>query len=62
MMTSVTDLAVTTPEEHAIDALDQLADGEMGQIPVVHAGRFVGMLHLRDVTGWLNLQVKERGR
>jgi Zn-dependent protease/CBS domain-containing protein len=62
MMTPVASLAVTTPEERATDALRQLADGEMGQIPVLHAGRLVGMLHLRDITGWLNMQVKESAR
>ena len=25
---------------------------------VLHAGRLVGMLHLRDITSWLNMQVK----
>jgi CBS domain-containing protein len=49
IMTPVSDLAVTTPKERATDALGQLAGGEMSQIPVLHAGRFVGMLHLRDV-------------
>jgi CBS domain-containing protein len=62
IMTPVSDLAVTTPKERATDALGQLAGGEMSQIPVLHAGRFVGMLHLRDVMGWLNLQVKESRR
>jgi CBS domain-containing protein len=62
MMTPMADLAVTTPEARATDALGQLADGKMSQIPVLHAGRFVGMLHLRDVMGWLSLQVKENRR
>ena len=62
MMTPMADLAVTTPEARATDALGQLADGKMSQIPVVHAGRFMGMLHLRDVMGWLSLHVKESRR
>lgn len=56
LMTPADQLAVTTPEENAVAALDKLARRDVRQVPVVEEGRLVGLLRRRDILRWLQLQ------
>jgi Zn-dependent protease/CBS domain-containing protein len=56
IMTPATQLAIATPEEDVADALPRLAARDVGQMPVLRGGRFVGMLRQRDIARWLELQ------
>jgi Zn-dependent protease/predicted transcriptional regulator len=56
IMTSAGDLVVTTPEEEVTAALQRLVGRDVSQIPVMQAGRFVGMLRHRDIARWLELR------
>jgi len=60
IMTPVDDLVVAAPDEEASQALDKLARREVSQMPVLHGGRFVGMLRVRDIVRWLELQADRR--
>jgi Zn-dependent protease/CBS domain-containing protein len=48
-------LAVATPDEPLVRALEELVRRDVGQLPVLDRGRFVGMLQRRDVGRWLEL-------
>jgi Zn-dependent protease len=56
IMTPVDDLVIAAPDEEAMEALDKLARREVSQMPVLHEGRFLGMLRVRDVVHWLHVQ------
>ncbi len=56
IMTPVNDLVVAAPDEEASQALDKLARRQVSQMPVLQAGRFVGMLRVRDIVHWLQVQ------
>jgi Zn-dependent protease/CBS domain-containing protein len=56
IMTPAGDLVVTAPEEEVTAALQRLVGLNVSQIPVLQAGRFVGMLRHRDIARWLELQ------
>lgn len=55
IMTPVERLAVATPQEDAMDALNELAQRNVRQLPVVQDSRLVGLLRRRDVLRWLQL-------
>lgn len=55
IMTPVERLAVATPQEDAMDALNELAHRDVRQLPVVQDSRLVGLLRRRDVLRWLQL-------
>jgi Zn-dependent protease/predicted transcriptional regulator len=48
-------LAVATPDEPIVKALEELARRDIEQLPVLDHGRFVGMLQRRDVARWFEL-------
>ena len=50
-----TSLTVTAPEEPLAEAFARLAQGDLGQLPVLEGGRLVGMLQRRDIARWLEL-------
>jgi Zn-dependent protease/CBS domain-containing protein len=56
IMTPADQLIVTSPEEDLADAIERLVRREVGQLPVLHAGHFVGLLRQRDVARWLTMQ------
>jgi CBS domain-containing protein len=56
IMTPAGELVVTAPEEEVTAALHRLVGRDVSQIPVLQAGRFVGMLRHRDIARWLELQ------
>jgi CBS domain-containing protein len=60
MMTPVDDLVVAAPDEEAKEALDKLARREVSQLPVLNGSRFVGLLRVRDIVRWLELQADRR--
>ena len=55
-------LTVATTEEPLAKAFEDLAQQDIDQLPVVENGELVGMLRRRDVTRWLELAWKPRGR
>jgi Zn-dependent protease/CBS domain-containing protein len=55
VMRSARDLFVATPEQPLSEAFEQLIRRDIDQLPVVTAGRLVGMLRRRDVARWLEL-------
>jgi CBS domain-containing protein len=54
-------LSVTSPEEPLSSAFEKLVRENVGQLPVIAEGRFVGMLRRRDVARWLELAWKPGG-
>lgn len=56
VMTPADQLAVTSPEENAGDALDKLTRRDIRQVPVVQQGKLVGLLRRRDIIRWLQIQ------
>jgi Zn-dependent protease/CBS domain-containing protein len=55
IMTPVDRLAIATPEEDASNALSELTNRDVRQLPVLQNGRLVGMLRRRDILRWLQL-------
>jgi len=45
-----------SPEEEASDAINKLTCRDVDQMPVLQGGRFVGMLRVRDIMRWLEIQ------
>jgi Zn-dependent protease/predicted transcriptional regulator len=58
IMTPADQLVVTTPEEDAAAALDKLMQRGVGQLPVLHVGRLVGLLRRHDILKWLQLHAE----
>ncbi len=57
IMTPVEQLAVTTPEEDAEDALHKLTQRDVRQLPVLRKdGELAGVLRRRDIVRWLQVQ------
>lgn len=56
VMTPASDITVVGPREDATEALNKLATRDVRQMPVIEAGRLVGMLRRRDILRWLQLQ------
>ena len=48
-------VTTATPEEPLAEALQQLAQRDVDQLPVLEDGRLVGMLQRRDVARWMEL-------
>lgn len=55
VMTPTDKLAVVSPREDAADALDELSRRDVRQLPVIDAGRLVGIVRRRDFVRWLQL-------
>ena len=55
-------LAVTSPHEPLGTAFKLLMREDIAQLPVLDDGRFVGMLHRRDVVRWLELTWSPQSR
>jgi Zn-dependent protease/predicted transcriptional regulator len=56
VMKPIHELDVATPDEDAAAALEQLMKRDMRQLPVVRDGRLAGVIRLRDIFKWLQLQ------
>ncbi len=55
IMTPVSQLAVTTPEEDVAEALNKLVERDVRQLPVVKDDALVGLLRRQDIMRWLQL-------
>jgi CBS domain-containing protein len=55
-MTPREDLVVVGPGDDAAGALREMAQRDVGQLPVVENGRFEGLLRRHDIVRWLHLQ------
>ncbi len=53
IMTAASQLVLARPDEEVRDALYDLAQRDVNQLPVVQDGQLVGMLHRRDILRWL---------
>ena len=53
IMTPISKLVVTSPDEDAAKALNKLMQRDVGQLPVVQDGRLVGLLRRQDIISWL---------
>lgn len=56
IMTPRPKLEVVNPDEDASEALHKLSERDIRQVPVVEAGRLVGLLRRQDIIRWLQLQ------
>jgi Zn-dependent protease len=56
IMTPREDLVVVGPGDDAAGALREMAQRDVGQLPVVENGRFEGLLRRHDIVRWLHLQ------
>jgi Zn-dependent protease/CBS domain-containing protein len=59
ILTPAAALVTAGPDDAVSDALDKLTRRDVAQLPVVTEGRLVGMLVLRDITRWIELQPHE---
>jgi CBS domain-containing protein len=48
-------LTVVNPEEDAADALNKLAQRDVGQLPVTRGSELVGLFRRQDLVKWLQL-------
>lgn len=55
IMTPAKDLAVLSPNDDALSALNLLAQRGVDQLPVIDDGRFYGFVRRRDLMTWLSL-------
>ena len=62
IMTPASQRAVAAPEEDVADVLTRLAERDVGQLPVLRGGRFVGILRQRDIARWLELRADGHAR
>ena len=58
IMTPLSELVTTTPQEDATDALNKLSDRDVRQLPVMQNGQLVGLLRRRDIVKWLRLHAE----
>jgi CBS domain-containing protein len=56
IMTPADQLAVASPREDASEALNELTQRDVRQMPVVEDCRVVGLLRRRDIIRWLQMQ------
>jgi len=59
IMTPTEDLIVVHSNEDASDALNQLLQRDIRQIPVMEDGSMVGLVRRRDIIRWLQLSSPE---
>jgi predicted transcriptional regulator len=59
IMTPREQLVTIPPDEDAADALSELSNRDVRQLPVMQNGRLVGVLRRRDIVQWLQLHDKE---
>ncbi len=55
IMTPVSELVVTTPDEDVAEALNKLAQRDVRQLPVMRGNEFVGLLRRQDIMRWMQL-------
>ncbi|MDQ4078661.1 MAG: site-2 protease family protein [Chloroflexota bacterium] len=55
IMTPVDELATVTPEDESAEALRELAQREIRQLPVVQDGDLAGLIRRDDIVRWLQL-------
>ena len=55
IMTPIGKLAEVAPDEDAAEAMRELAQYNVPQLPVVRNGQMIGMLRRRDIARWLQL-------
>jgi len=55
IMTPEDHLVTVAPNENAATALEELTRNDVGQLPVMDEGRFVGLLRRQDIMKWLQL-------
>jgi Zn-dependent protease/CBS domain-containing protein len=55
IMTPADKMVEVTPDEDAAEAMRELTERDVRQLPVVSDGRLVGMLRRRDIARWLQL-------
>ncbi len=56
IMTPAEALVTVGPEDGAIHALDELAQRDIRQLPVISGGQLEGLVRRRDIVKWLQLQ------
>jgi len=56
ILTPTAALVTASPDDPVTAALESLSRRDVAQLPVVSQGRLVGMLMLRDITRWIELQ------
>jgi Zn-dependent protease/CBS domain-containing protein len=56
IMTQADQLAVVSPQEKVSEALNQLEQRDVRQVPVVQDGHLLGLLRRRDIMRWLQTQ------
>jgi len=61
IMTRANDLATVSPDDEAIEAVQELARRDVDQIPVVVSGRLLGLFRRQDIVKWLGLRTEELG-
>ncbi len=59
IMTPAEHLTVIGPNEDSGDALSELGEHDVNQLPVVQDGRLVGLLRRRDILRWLQLHSEQ---
>ena len=60
IMTPADQLAVVRPQDDAAAVLDKLMERDVRQVPVIADGHLVGLVRLRDIMRWLQLQAPAR--
>lgn len=60
IMTPTHELSMVAPHADAFDVLGMLAEREVNQLPVVEAGRVLGLIRREDVLKWLALNRRPR--
>ncbi|OGO05236.1 MAG: hypothetical protein A2Y73_08430 [Chloroflexi bacterium RBG_13_56_8] len=61
IMTPFGELATLTTDDDGAEALDQLMQRDVRQLPVMRDGKLVGLLRRRDVIRWLQVQSEIKG-
>ena len=57
-MTPASQLTVVTPDKDAAEALSELVQRDVRQLPVLRDGELVGLLRRRDIIKWLQLHAQ----
>jgi Zn-dependent protease/CBS domain-containing protein len=57
VMTPLDRLQTTRPDEPLSEALKRITQADVGQLPVLENGKFVGMLERRDIARWIELRL-----